>query len=192
MHFVRCLKTKASSFSSPWASVSSDDGSWARAALLSGPPGIGKTTTAGVVCRELIFTTIELNASDVRSKRTLHAILSDALGMHSLAGMATGTESSLSSRHHALIMDEVDGMTGNNDRGGMQELISLIKTTRIPIICMCNDRQSVKVGHLVVVNFNLFLPLCYYSYEHKSSGFQDQDVVVFGMVAVSLRLLEEG
>ena len=37
-------------------------------------------------------------------------------------------------------MDEVDGMAGNEDRGGVAELIALIKTTRIPIICICNDR----------------------------------------------------
>ena len=41
---------------------------------------------------------------------------------------------------HVLIMDEVDGMAGNEDRGGVAELIALIKTSRIPIICICNDR----------------------------------------------------
>lgn len=37
-----------------------------------------------------------------------------------------------------LVMDEVDGMSGG-DRGGMQELIALIKSTRVPIICIAND-----------------------------------------------------
>ncbi len=44
-----------------------------------------------------------------------------------------------------MIMDEVDGMAGNEDRGGMQELIGIIKTSKVPIICLCNDRQSAKV-----------------------------------------------
>ena len=44
-------------------------------------------------------------------------------------------------------MDEVDGMSAG-DRGGMAFLISLIKKTRIPIICMCNDRSSPKVRSL--------------------------------------------
>lgn len=43
-------------------------------------------------------------------------------------------------------MDEVDGMAGNEDRGGMQELIGIIKTSKVPIICLCNDRQSPKVN----------------------------------------------
>lgn len=61
-----------------------------------------------------------------------------------LANLAPSA-SSLSSKRHVLLMDEVDGMAGNEDRGGMQELIAMIKTTKIPIICMCNDRQSPKV-----------------------------------------------
>ena len=38
-------------------------------------------------------------------------------------------------------MDEVDGMAGNEDRGGILELINTIKNSKIPIICICNDRQ---------------------------------------------------
>lgn len=44
-------------------------------------------------------------------------------------------------------MDEVDGM-GGGDRGGNQELIKLIKKTRVPIICICNDRQKASVKSL--------------------------------------------
>ncbi len=46
-----------------------------------------------------------------------------------------------------IIMDEVDGVSGS-DRGGKATLIQLIKTTRVPIICICNDRQSQKVKSL--------------------------------------------
>ena len=47
---------------------------------------------------------------------------------------------------HAVLMDEVDGMSGNSDRGGTQELIAVIKKSKVPFICICNDRQSTKVG----------------------------------------------
>ena len=47
--------------------------------------------------------------------------------------------------HRLLLMDEVDGMAGNEDRGGMGELIQLIKKSKIPVICMCNDRNSPKI-----------------------------------------------
>jgi len=47
-----------------------------------------------------------------------------------------------------LIMDEVDGMSGNEDRAGIAELITLIKNTRVPMICICNDRYNQKIRSL--------------------------------------------
>lgn len=47
-----------------------------------------------------------------------------------------------------LIMDEVDGMSAG-DRGGVADLISSIKVSKIPIICICNDRYSQKLKSLV-------------------------------------------
>ena len=48
----------------------------ARAALLSGPPGIGKTTTAHVVAAECGFEVRERNASDKRSMACVREALS--------------------------------------------------------------------------------------------------------------------
>ena len=45
-------------------------------------------------------------------------------------------------------MDEVDGM-GAGDRSGISELIQIIKKSKVPIICICNDRQSQKLKSLV-------------------------------------------
>ena len=58
-------------------------------------------------------------------------------------------------RRHCVLMDEGDGMAGNEDRGGMQELIALIKNTRIPVICMCNDRSHPKVRSLANYCFDM-------------------------------------
>lgn len=52
-------------------------------------------------------------------------------------------------------MDEVDGVAGNEDRGGIQELILLIKKSRIPIICICNDRQHKKIRTLANYCYDL-------------------------------------
>ncbi|XP_051020640.1 replication factor C subunit 1 isoform X1 [Acomys russatus] len=135
--------------------ASKDDGSSFKAALLSGPPGVGKTTTASLVCQELGYSYVELNASDTRSKNSLKAVVAESLNNTSIKGFYTsGATPSVSSRH-ALIMDEVDGMAGNEDRGGIQELIGLIKHTKIPIICMCNDRNHPKIRSLVHYCFDL-------------------------------------
>ena len=40
-----------------------------RAVLISGPPGIGKTTSAHLVAKMTGYTPLELNASDARSKK---------------------------------------------------------------------------------------------------------------------------
>ncbi|XP_023558535.1 replication factor C subunit 1 [Octodon degus] len=132
-----------------------DDGSSYKAALLSGPPGVGKTTTASLVCQELGYSYVELNASDTRSKNSLKAIVAESLNNTSIKGFySSGTVPSISSKH-VLIMDEVDGMAGTEDRGGVQELIGLIKYTKIPIICMCNDRNHPKIRSLVHHCFDL-------------------------------------
>ncbi|XP_021531330.2 replication factor C subunit 1 isoform X1 [Aotus nancymaae] len=132
-----------------------DDGSSFKAVLLSGPPGVGKTTTASLVCQELGYSYVELNASDTRSKNSLKAIVAESLNNTSIKGFYSNGAASSVSTKHALIMDEVDGMAGNEDRGGIQELIGLIKHTKIPIICMCNDRNHPKIRSLVHYCFDL-------------------------------------
>ena len=46
-------------------------------------------------------------------------------------------------------MDEVDGMGGNEDKGGIKALIDIIKKTKLPIICICNDIQNQKIRNLL-------------------------------------------
>ncbi|CAJ0559901.1 unnamed protein product, partial [Mesorhabditis spiculigera] len=59
---------------------------------------------------------------------------------------------------HVLIMDEVDGMSGNEDRAGISELMDIIKSTMIPIICICNDRSHPKMRSLVNYCFDVRFP----------------------------------
>ena len=67
------------------------------AALLSGSPGVGKTTTATctLICEELGFTYIEMNASDTRSKKTLEEHISQSLNNKTMDGFLTGCQISV-------------------------------------------------------------------------------------------------
>ncbi|XP_044047085.1 replication factor C subunit 1 isoform X2 [Siniperca chuatsi] len=131
-----------------------DDGSGYKAALLSGPPGVGKTTTAALVCEELGFSYVEMNASCTRSKNSLKEVVAESLNNTSIENFYKGTSQTVTSKH-VLIMDEVDGMAGNEDRGGIQEMIGLIRNSKIPIICMCNDRNHQKIRSLANYCFDL-------------------------------------
>lgn len=57
-----------------WADVPNPN---ARACLMSGPPGIGKTSSARIVCKQLGFEILETNASEVRNKSSIEQLLND-------------------------------------------------------------------------------------------------------------------
>ena len=95
----------------------------------------------------------EFNASDARSKKALQNQLGDLTGSQSLGFSQTTTTANTKGSSNkkplrCIIMDEVDGM-GAGDRSGMAELIQMIKKSKVPIICICNDRQSQKMKSLL-------------------------------------------
>lgn len=48
----------------------------------------------------------------------------------------------------AILMDEIDGVSGNQDRGGVQALIQILKKTLVPIVCIANDGMNKKIQSL--------------------------------------------
>lgn len=114
-----------------------------RPLFIYGPPGIGKTTAAHICCREMGFQTIEFNASDQRNKNIIREVINTAVSNTriSFTGRASETKD-------AIILDEIDGMAGNEDRGGIQQLMIEIKHAKKPMIFICNDGQHMKLRAL--------------------------------------------
>lgn len=107
-----------------------------KALLLNGPPGTGKTTLVTVSAKEYNAEIFELNASDLRNKEKLNEILRPAM-----------EQMSLIHKTKIILVDEVDGITGN-DRGGVQELISLIENSAYPVLLTANDAWDKKLNPL--------------------------------------------
>lgn len=130
------VRSLQSWFSKWQASASGAAAPEERGVLLSGPPGIGKTTLAHLVARAAGYDVIEFNASDCRSATQMKEMFENAV------------RSGVVGQRRVIIMDEVDGMS-SGDRGGVGELAALIRVSGFPIICIANDRSTPKMKPIV-------------------------------------------
>ena len=104
--------------------------------LLVGPPGIGKTTLAQLAAKEFEYDLVGMNASDVRNKSNIEELLSPLLGNTSLLGKPM------------IFIDEVDGIHGRSDFGGVEALLKILKEPTIPIILAANSDDSDKMKNI--------------------------------------------
>ncbi|MBW6462467.1 MAG: replication factor C large subunit [DPANN group archaeon] len=102
-----------------------------KAVLIIGPTGCGKTTATELLAKELGFNIIETNASDMRSKKELQQFFGHAL-----------QQQSLFFKGKLVLMDEVDGISGQYDRGAPGELAVIIKTSKHPVIFTATDEET--------------------------------------------------
>jgi replication factor C large subunit len=101
-----------------------------KAAILYGPPGVGKTSAALALARDMNWDAIELNASDQRTAE----VIKSCVGESAKAGTFSGTAGK-----RLIILDEADNIHGTADRGGARAIIEVVKETNQPIILIAND-----------------------------------------------------
>lgn len=100
--------------------------------LLTGPPGLGKTTLAHVCARQAGYEVLEINASDDRSKDVVKGRIKDALATETVRGIQEPGRTRKAGRPVCVVVDEVDGVVsgsgGNGGEGGfMRALIDLVQ-----------------------------------------------------------------
>lgn len=109
-----------------------------KAVLLYGPPGVGKTLTVEVAAKELGYDLIQLNASDVRTAEAIKKV----------AGTATRFASLLGGKGKLIFFDEVDGISGFEDKGGLGAIIEVLRETQVPVVLAANDPWDPKLRPL--------------------------------------------
>ena len=99
-----------------------------RSFMLYGPSGTGKTSIVHALANEQDAELFELNASDSRNKQSIHDLLGNA-----------AQQRSFFSDKKIILVDEIDGLSGSQDRGGIPEVARIAKTTQFPIFFTCSD-----------------------------------------------------
>ncbi|HEX2613878.1 MAG TPA: AAA family ATPase [Nitrososphaera sp.] len=107
--------------------------------LLIGPPGTGKTTLVNTLARQFDYDLVEMNASDTRNKDILQERIAPLFQNTGIFG-----------RKIMLFLDEVDGISGREDSGGLDTLVDLMKEPTIPVIMAANEK-STKIKDLAKV-----------------------------------------
>ncbi len=111
--------------------------SGSRPLLLLGPPGTGKTTLVHTLSRQLDYDLVEMNASDIRNREALQARITPIFQ----------NTTNLIGKKIMLFLDEVDGISGREDTGGLDTLSNLIKEPTVPVI-MAANKKSLKIAKL--------------------------------------------
>ena len=108
-----------------------------RAAFIFGPPGVGKTVTVEALAADFKMELVEKNASDYRTEEAINRF----------AGLAS-QYSSLFGGKRLILLDELDGLTGTADKGGVKAITDIVKVAQCPIVLIANNAYDPRFANL--------------------------------------------
>jgi replication factor C large subunit len=108
-----------------------------RCAFIYGPPGIGKTATVEAVADDCKMEYVEKNASDYRTEEAINRF----------AGLAS-QYGSLFGGKRIILLDELDGLTGTADRGGVKAITDIAKSAQCPLVLIANSAYDPRFTNL--------------------------------------------
>ena len=108
-----------------------------KASLIFGPVGVGKTCSVYAIANELNLEVLEVNASDFRNKEQIDLKVGSAVKQFSLF-----------SKGKIILVDEIDGLSGTKDRGGINALVKLIEKSTFPLILTATNPWDNKFSSL--------------------------------------------
>ncbi len=118
--------------------------SWARgvpdkrALILQGDPGVGKTSAALALARDLGWTPIEMNASESRNAEAVRRVAGRGAVLQTFSPTGEFVRAADGGRK-LIILDEADHIFGRQDQGGVAAIAETIQATRHPVVLIVND-----------------------------------------------------
>ena len=107
------------------------------AVLIYGKTGCGKTCAVYALANELNFEVLEVNSSDVRNKEKINSIIGQS-----------SKQRSLFNREKLILIDEIDALSGQKDRGCIQALTKIISESKFPIVLTAENPYEKKLSNL--------------------------------------------
>lgn len=108
-----------------------------RAVFVYGPPGVGKTVAVEALAHDYGMEFVEKNASDYRTEEAVNRF----------AGLAS-QYGSLYGGKRIILLDELDGLTGSSDRGGVKAITDVVKGAQCPVVLIANSAYDPRFSSL--------------------------------------------